>query len=303
MVSSRKHSSSRQRSCSSTIPSAILLTKGRARCRCSYTRSGSGQPFAIDLSVPAVARVVVTLTGPHRVLKTVDPAVTSRGSAIVRFERVDEDPEREELCLCVVTPLPDYHDRLRPHYGDQRPLSHPVCEDYLPKFWAPGIWQRLEPHLLLRSVFASKGGLADRLIKCATLPSHGSDHTAIYATFDVAVAHREVPLRRNFRDVDWKEFPVQLEMHLAAHPLPQLPLSTRGDVDEYAESLTRVFVEALEEHVPLSRPSPQTTPQDCDARRAEQVPQHHPARRARALAAAGKVCDAGPQLSVGLPHS
>ncbi|KAF7368715.1 hypothetical protein MVEN_00196200 [Mycena venus] len=90
-----------------------------------------GQPFAIDLSVP----VRVAVTGPHRVLKTtVYPAVTSRGGAIVRFERVDEDPEREELCLRVVTPLPDYHDRLRPYYGDQRPLLHPMCEDYLPEF-------------------------------------------------------------------------------------------------------------------------------------------------------------------------
>jgi hypothetical protein len=42
-----------------------------------------------------------------RVLKTtVYPAVASRGGAIMRFERVDEDPECEELCLRVVTPLP-----------------------------------------------------------------------------------------------------------------------------------------------------------------------------------------------------
>jgi hypothetical protein len=50
------------------------------------------------------------------------------------FERVDEDLERKELYLRVVTPLPDYHDCLRPHYGDQRPLLHPVCEDYPPEF-------------------------------------------------------------------------------------------------------------------------------------------------------------------------
>jgi hypothetical protein len=62
---------------------------------------------------------------------TVDPVVTSHSGVIVRFERIDEDPEHEELCLHIVTPLPDYHDCLRPHYGDQRPLLHPVCEDYL----------------------------------------------------------------------------------------------------------------------------------------------------------------------------
>jgi hypothetical protein len=70
------------------------------------------------------------------------------------------------------------------------------------------------------------------------------------------VDHREIPLRRNFRDTDWKEFPARLKTHLAANPLPQLPLSTRRDIDAYTDALTNTIVLALEEHVPLSHPSP-----------------------------------------------
>ncbi|KAF7354484.1 putative RNA-directed DNA polymerase from transposon X-element [Mycena venus] len=115
------------------------------------------------------------------------------------------------------------------------------------------------PHntwLTIDLVFASKGTLTDKLIKCATLPGHGSDHAAVYAKFDVTVTHREIPLRRNFREADWDEFPARLEMHLAANPLPQLPLSTREEIDAYTETFTHAFICAIEEHVPLAKPSP-----------------------------------------------
>ncbi|KAJ7355171.1 hypothetical protein DFH08DRAFT_620283, partial [Mycena albidolilacea] len=101
-------------------------------------------------------------------------------------------------------------------------------------------------------VFASEG-LTDRLVKCSTLPGHGSDHIAIRVTFDVTVIHREIPLRRNFRDADWKEFPACLKAHLARRPLPELPIASRADLDTYTAALAVSLVDALKDHVPLLR--------------------------------------------------
>jgi hypothetical protein len=51
-------------------------------------------------------------------------------------------------------------------------------------------------------VLASKGWLADSLIKCNAAPGHGSDHAAILVSFDVVVTHCDAPPWRNFRGAD-----------------------------------------------------------------------------------------------------
>ncbi|KAJ6504520.1 hypothetical protein DFH09DRAFT_1101831 [Mycena vulgaris] len=80
-------------------------------------------------------------------------------------------------------------------------------------------------------VFASKGALADGLVKCWASPGHGSDHQAIHVVFDVAVVHRDTPLCRNFRAAEWKDLPTCLEKHIAVNPLPALPLSSPAAID------------------------------------------------------------------------
>ncbi|KAJ7149187.1 hypothetical protein C8R43DRAFT_829693, partial [Mycena crocata] len=100
--------------------------------------------------------------------------------------------------------------------------------------------------------------LTDALIKCVTMPGHGSDHVAIHTSFDVAVVHREAPPRRNLRGADWKGWENVLKVHLAASPLPPLPLNSPTEIDAYTDALTHVVVGALDVHVPLSRPSPFT---------------------------------------------
>ncbi|KAJ7016691.1 hypothetical protein C8F04DRAFT_1201687 [Mycena alexandri] len=110
--------------------------------------------------------------------------------------------------------------------------------DQLVKVGTPTFFS--DPHQTystLDLVFASPS-LSARLIKCSTLPGHGSNHTAVCASFDISVDHRKAPPRRNLRDADWNEFPPRLEMHLAANPLPALPLSSRADIDSYTDTLT-----------------------------------------------------------------
>ncbi|KAJ6461884.1 hypothetical protein C8R47DRAFT_914971, partial [Mycena vitilis] len=92
-----------------------------------------------------------------------------------------------------------------------------------------------------------------------------SDHVAIIVSFDLQVAHRAPPLRRNFRAADWDEFQPLLDAHLAANPLPALPLSSPAEVDAYTDALTLGITTVLEEHVPLSRPSPYTNRWWCAA--------------------------------------
>ncbi|KAJ6517128.1 hypothetical protein DFH09DRAFT_842370, partial [Mycena vulgaris] len=107
-------------------------------------------------------------------------------------------------------------------------------------------------------VFASKGALEDSLVRCWTTPGHGSDHKVVRVIFDVAVTHCDAPLRRNFRAADWKDFPACLERHLAANPLPALPLADPIAMDAYTDALTENVVNAVKELVPLSRSSPHT---------------------------------------------
>ncbi|KAJ6587823.1 hypothetical protein B0H10DRAFT_1728259, partial [Mycena sp. CBHHK59/15] len=64
--------------------------------------------------------------------------------------------------------------------------------------------------------------------------------------------------RRNFRAAEWKDFPACLEKHVAARPLPALPLSSPAAIDAYTDSFTQSMVSAIEELVPLSRASPYT---------------------------------------------
>ncbi|KAJ7130557.1 hypothetical protein C8R44DRAFT_613738, partial [Mycena epipterygia] len=113
-------------------------------------------------------------------------------------------------------------------------------------------------------VFVTKD-LADRLVKCVVLPGHGSDHCIISASFDVAVVHRDPPLHRNFRSVDWDEWQPLLDAYFAANPLPPLPLSTPEAIDTYTEALTRGITITLEAFVPLSRLSSFTNRWWCRA--------------------------------------
>ncbi|KAJ6474043.1 hypothetical protein C8R47DRAFT_914397, partial [Mycena vitilis] len=83
--------------------------------------------------------------------------------------------------------------------------------------------------------------------------------------FDLEVSHRAPALRRNFRAADWDEFQPLLDARLAASPLPALPLSSPAEIDAYTDALTLGITTVLEEHVPLSRPSPYTNRWWCSA--------------------------------------
>ncbi|KAJ7115222.1 hypothetical protein C8R44DRAFT_628960 [Mycena epipterygia] len=111
---------------------------------------------------------------------------------------------------------------------------------------------------MLDLVFTSKGVLADSLVKCWATPGDGSDHNALHIIFNVTVVHHNAPLRRNFRAADWKEYPVCLEWHIAANPLPALPLADATAINMYTNALTKNMVSAIKELVPLSCPSPHT---------------------------------------------
>ncbi|KAJ7136820.1 hypothetical protein C8R44DRAFT_576675, partial [Mycena epipterygia] len=67
-------------------------------------------------------------------------------------------------------------------------------------------------------VFASKGVLADSLVKCWATPGDGSDHNAVRVIFNVAVVHHDAPLRHNFRATDWKD--AIRELVPLSHPTP-----------------------------------------------------------------------------------
>ncbi|KAJ7156466.1 hypothetical protein C8R43DRAFT_1183835, partial [Mycena crocata] len=107
-------------------------------------------------------------------------------------------------------------------------------------------------------VFASNGWLADNLVKCWTSHGHGSDHKAIRVRLSASVVHRDAPLRRNLRGADWKEFPARLETHMAANPLPPLPLTTPASIDAYTEAFTHNMVSAITDFIPLSHACPFT---------------------------------------------
>ncbi|KAJ7321646.1 hypothetical protein DFH08DRAFT_818508 [Mycena albidolilacea] len=168
------------------------------------------------------------------------------------------------LFLSILFPLPPNHSSII--FGDFN--KHHVLWTGLGTATPPpcqgGDW------LTINLVFASKEGLAAKLIKCATLPGHGWDPTAVFAKFNVAFNYHEIPLCRNFHEADWDEFPAWLEAHLAANlaanPLPQLPLSTGEEIDTYTEALTCAFI-------------PRTKPTAVeDANHKECVPQHNPKR-------------------------
>ncbi|KAJ6551926.1 hypothetical protein B0H19DRAFT_1159384 [Mycena capillaripes] len=86
-----------------------------------------GEPFAIDLSEP----LSIAVTGPHSVVKgNIYPKIMHRGGAIVRFERAG-DRDVDQLCLRIVKPLADYHERLRGAVVDENLKLAPN----LPHYW------------------------------------------------------------------------------------------------------------------------------------------------------------------------
>ncbi|KAF7366527.1 putative RNA-directed DNA polymerase from transposon X-element [Mycena sanguinolenta] len=105
-------------------------------------------------------------------------------------------------------------------------------------------------------VFITETSLGPLLEKCEALPGHGSDHALISCVFAIPLEHCAPRQRRNFRGTDWDEFPDLLDAQLHSEPLPQLPLCSPVDIDNYVDALTERMTGVLDRLVPLARASP-----------------------------------------------
>ncbi|EJF58325.1 hypothetical protein DICSQDRAFT_67235 [Dichomitus squalens LYAD-421 SS1] len=107
------------------------------------------------------------------------------------------------------------------------------------------------------NVFCSTD-LIESLRSCKTAPHlrpTKTDHFPIHTIFDLPLACSVLPLRRNFRDVDWKAFNTALRVALQDSALPE-EIQTTDDFDRTLSLLMKAINRAVEKEVPYSRPSP-----------------------------------------------
>jgi hypothetical protein len=102
------------------------------------------------------------------------------------------------------------------------------------------------------NLFVSEN-LMDHTIECDVRPELqlvDADHTPISLTLDIPVTTQKPIPRRNFRDVDWKQFNVDLGARLQTIPKPR-PLHTKDQLEQATLDLTKVTQNTIEKEVPL----------------------------------------------------
>ena len=135
--------------------------------------------------------------------------------------------------------------------GEAQPIldlmdEHGLCS-LLPR--GTKTWQRRHSESTIDLVLAS-AELTDEMIKCDLHPTeHGSDHRAIETTFDVSVPERTVTPRLLFKNAPWAEIRARVK-----EQLEQAPWS--GDVQQQADRLMGVVLEAVHDLTPQAKPSP-----------------------------------------------
>lgn len=101
-------------------------------------------------------------------------------------------------------------------------------------------------------IFTTQGLAEDRLTCQPYHTEHGSDHVAISTTFAIEVATAVRQPRRIFKNANWKHIQT-----IVARSLGPLPKEIKDDeIDQYSTHLVQSVQVALEQHVPVTKPSP-----------------------------------------------
>ncbi|KAM4067555.1 reverse transcriptase (RNA-dependent DNA polymerase) [Hirsutella rhossiliensis] len=145
-------------------------------------------------------------------------------------------------------------------------------------------WQRRELETTIDLVLVSED-LTASAIKCAVHGAeHGSDHRAIETVFDVSMPRPLVQERLLFKNAPWKEINARIESALESSPWG-------GTVQQQADRLMSVVLEAVHALVPRARPSPHAKRWwTSDLTQLRQIHTYW-RNRARSLRRAGQRCD------------
>ncbi len=69
-------------------------------------------------------------------------------------------------------------------------------------------------------IFASIADLAPRILRCNTMPGHGSDHLGLFVHLRLETPRTAFTPRPLYKLADWKAFPTRLEAYFKQNPLP-----------------------------------------------------------------------------------
>lgn len=109
------------------------------------------------------------------------------------------------------------------------------------------------------NVFCSEGML-ERFTQCGTRPDQrpqNTDHYPISATIDIRPEIKEYPSRPNFRDTDWEKFTETLAEKLRRMEEPrEFEEGEKVAFEKARMELERAVKETMDEHVPMSKPTP-----------------------------------------------
>ncbi|KLO14094.1 hypothetical protein SCHPADRAFT_808332, partial [Schizopora paradoxa] len=108
------------------------------------------------------------------------------------------------------------------------------------------------------NVFVSENAIQD-VILCNTLPEDQpvkTDHFPVRTVIECPVIKADSEPRRNFRNVEWKDFVATLRETLDREGgLGERVADVEALKDLYRRVMTAIFT-AINEHVPLAQPSP-----------------------------------------------
>lgn len=97
--------------------------------------------------------------------------------------------------------------------------------------------------------------LEEQLTACTTDYGHTSDHSAVFANFDIDTERREPEVRPQFRACDWTAYADTFGQAIRTEPSPTT-LDTRARVDNSTRHLKRLMSAALQQHVPKAKQLP-----------------------------------------------
>ena len=98
----------------------------------------------------------------------------------------------------------------------------------------------------------------NRKIKCkiADLSDHCSDHFPIQTILSVQTDTPQMLPSYNYAKTNWQELNVKLELYLSELHLGNGEISTKAQIDTYAEQLTNAITKAMQETTPRKQSSP-----------------------------------------------
>jgi len=111
----------------------------------------------------------------------------------------------------------------------------------------------------LDNVFCTEhtAGLLQRCEVMLDDPKPGTDHFPIVSTFDLQVTHHELPMKPDYRLVDWNAYNKELGTRLSDF-LPPATIATKTDFVKACANLTKAIQDVTRTVVPLKRPCPFT---------------------------------------------